>query len=252
MGEREAEKMSLSQYTIHAFWDARLEAPEALAIRFNRLIDRLSSIDAVFGNWYWCANWRTVAFEPLRSSLAKEIAAAVSRNEWGDPEPIYGYHLLVCNSLEDTPRSISVSISGGSPHAGVGYSNYAVIETAWRMSPDPAIVAYPVIRAALLALAETFEVTFSTAYPADLWDLPGTNQFFRIGWITYVSPRFAPLINPPPTAIVERRPNGGLLMSATDETFVTANPRHLAIARDIETAVAPLNALPWPPDAEPG
>jgi hypothetical protein len=56
---------------------------------------------------------------------------------------------------------------------------------------------------------------------------------------------------PPKTAIVEYRPNGGLLMAATDETFITANPRHLAVAHDIEAAIAPLNALPWPPDAEP-
>jgi hypothetical protein len=71
------------------------------------------------------------------------------------------------------------------------------------------------------------------------------------GWLNYVSPRFARLVTPPKTAIVDYRPNGGLLMAATDETFITANPKHLAVARDIEAALAPLNALPWPPDAEP-
>lgn len=40
-------------------------------------------------------------------------------------------------------------------------------------------------------------------------------------------------------------------MPATNETFVTSNPQHLAVAREIETALAPLNALPWSPDAEP-
>jgi hypothetical protein len=40
-------------------------------------------------------------------------------------------------------------------------------------------------------------------------------------------------------------------MAATNETFITANPQHLAVARDIEAALAPVNALPWPLDAAP-
>jgi len=51
--------------------------------------------------------------------------------------------------------------------------------------------------------------------------------------MNYVSPRFAPLITPPTTAIVEYQPNGGLFMAATDETFVASNPQHLAVAHDI-------------------
>jgi Immunity protein 52 len=58
----------------------------------------------------------------------------------------------------------------------------------------------------------------------------------------------APLITPPAAAIVERQPDGGLLMAATDEPFDTSNPAHLAVANDILAAVAPLNALPWPPE----
>ena len=67
----------------------------------------------------------------------------------------------------------------------------------------------------------------------------------------YVSPRFAPLITPPPSAINERTAQGGLLMSATEETFRVDNPAHLAVAHDILQALAPFEALPWPPDATP-
>ena len=38
------------------------------------------------------------------------------------------------------------------------------------------------------------------------------------------------------------------MMIATEDTFDAANPAHLAVARDIEESLAPLNALPWPPD----
>jgi hypothetical protein len=37
-------------------------------------------------------------------------------------------------------------------------------------------------------------------------------------------------------------------MVATRERFDVANTDHMAAARAINTAMAPLNALPWPPD----
>ncbi len=40
-------------------------------------------------------------------------------------------------------------------------------------------------------------------------------------------------------------------MTATRDRFDVDNPTHLAVAREIEAAMAPVNALPWPPDAEP-
>jgi hypothetical protein len=45
--------------------------------------------------------------------------------------------------------------------------------------------------------------------------------------------------------IVGRLANGGLLMSATTQTFDVENPAHMAAAREIVAAIAPLNALPW-------
>jgi hypothetical protein len=60
-------------------------------------------------------------------------------------------------------------------------------------------------------------------------------------------PRFASMITPPPSAIAERTALGGLLMSATEETFRVDNPAHLAVARDILKALAPFEALPGRP-----
>ncbi|MGB6325808.1 MAG: hypothetical protein WBG11_08545 [Methylocella sp.] len=69
--------------------------------------------------------------------------------------------------------------------------------------------------------------------------------------MSYVSPRFAPLITPPPSAAAERTAQGGLLMSATEETFRVDNPAHLVAAHDILKALAPFEALPWSPYATP-
>jgi hypothetical protein len=56
---------------------------------------------------------------------------------------------------------------------------------------------------------------------------------------------------PPRSAIVEHTPQGGIVMIATKDRFDVTNPDHLAAAREIEAAIAPVNALPWPPDATP-
>jgi hypothetical protein len=67
--------------------------------------------------------------------------------------------------------------------------------------------------------------------------------------MTYVSPRFAPLIRPFQDIKAETVAGGGLLMVATRDRFDVINPEHMAAARAIDTAMVPLNALPWPPDA---
>ncbi|HYA79629.1 MAG TPA: hypothetical protein VED87_01705, partial [Methylocystis sp.] len=53
-------------------------------------------------------------------------------------------------------------------------------------------------------------------------------------------------IAPPTTALVERLPGGGLLMTAATETFDVNNPNHMAVADDMAAAMAPLDRLPWP------
>jgi hypothetical protein len=61
----------------------------------------------------------------------------------------------------------------------------------------------------------------------------------------YLSPPLARLVTPPATSVNDYLPNGGLLMSATNETFRVDNPSHMAVARDIAAATAPLNKLPY-------
>jgi len=244
--------MTLSPYSILGFWGPRRETPEALALRFNGLIDNLRFLHPAFDNWIWHgANKKPISFVAVRDDLAEKIDAAVMRHEDGDPNPILGYSFSVLNSLRTNPKSLRVGVHAGSWRNYSVWANTAQIETAFRMEPDPTIVAYPTFKAALIEFVEALEMTFCIALPDDLMKVWPEGPQFHFGWMNYVAPRFAPLIKPPQNAIVEYRPNGGLLMSATNETFITANPQHLAVAREIEAALAPLNALPWPPDAEP-
>ena len=97
-------------------------------------------------------------------------------------------------------------------------------------------------------------MTWCAAYPADLrnfWPPAGSGHPFNLAWMTYVSPRFAPLIRPSQGIETQVVAGGGTLMVATRERFEVSNPDHMAAARAIDEAIAPLNALPWPPESAP-
>ncbi|QXX74319.1 Imm52 family immunity protein [Methylovirgula sp. HY1] len=239
-------------YHTGVFWGPREEKPEELAARWLKLIARLQAVDPIFAHWYvWVPYKPALPIGMQAAPLAEKIAANVATDDSDEPEPRLGYQLFAHNTeiKKRGPRNFEVHMNAGS--FGPWLSNMIGIGTDYGVVPDPDVVAYRIFRGALLALAETFEATIGSAYPTSLIDLwPKENRraqlTLKLAWITYVAPRFVPLITPPASAIVERRPDGGLLMAATDETFVTTNPAHVAVAREIEAAVAPFNALPYP------
>ncbi len=77
-------------YHIRASWEARAETPDELAARFLRMIDAFKEIDPVFSLWT-CGRKRLVEFEKVRDRYAEEVAAGLSRSDWGEPTPVYGY-----------------------------------------------------------------------------------------------------------------------------------------------------------------
>ncbi len=241
-------------YSVFTRWGPRQETPEDLAARWLKLIARLQAVNPIFAHWYtWAEGNRSVPFDTEIGPLAEKIAANVGTNEDGTPQPLHGYQLYAHNHTETKrgPRNFEANMYAGKPSKWS--CNWIGINTDYGVVPGPDVVTYEIFKGALLALAETFEASIGTAYPAsltDLWPKDRRRQpALRLAWITYVAPRFAPLITPPASAIVEHRPDGGLLMAATDETFVTTNPKHVAVSREIEAAAAPFNALPYPWEA---
>ena len=240
-------------YYTGVFWGPCQETPEELAARWLKLIARLQQIDPIFTHWYiWVDVDRAVPFDTNGAPLAEKIAAKVSRSDSGKPTPQLGYQLFAHNTATQKRGQRNFEIHMFAGKFTTRSHNWVAIRTDYGVVPDPNVVTFKIIRGALLALAETFEATIGSAYPASLIDLwpkggQGRGQLtLKLAWITYVAPLFAHLITPPVSALVERRPDGGLLMAATDETFVTTNPAHLAVARKIEAAAAPFNALPYP------
>lgn len=134
----------------------------------------------------------------------------------------------------------------------------------WNVLPDPAIVTYPLFKAASLTLitnwtptwvcAQAFRsntVSVPVTYPGGVGGyslerlpmIPSDPTFpvsvFHVPWIAYLSaPRAASVILPP-DIITERTPDGGLLMVATTDRLDPENPEHLCRARLIvETMLA--------------
>jgi len=230
-----------------ATWGSRREGPEALAERWITLITRLKAIDPAFANWYYWPKDDPIAFEPNKARIAEFVESKVGTNEDdGSPQPLYGYCGFILNTTAgDGPRSFSNHMFAGK--GGPYCFNTASVATARHVVPDPEVVTYRVFKAIVLALAEAFEPAEIMAYPGSILDFwakgGGMRPFIRLAWITYVGPRYAHLVTPPSAAIVERQPDGGLLMAATKDTFDVQNSAHMAVARAIEAAAAPFNAF---------
>lgn len=257
-------KFRINDFGICAVWGGRPESPAAIAVRLLNMLDRLKEVDPVFDNWVWIrtkgyeidyateeeaiANIEEMSIASIKNDLPGEIDAKIARFGNGELDPVGGYMFTIHNAKQARPPSINIWTCAGTPVCADFEKNFISMTTNFDADADPAIINFSAFKNALLAIAETFDAPWSIVYSKATRQLrhPGPRSKYYIGWISYVGPRFAPLINPPSTAIVEQRANGGLLMAATDEAFSIENPAHVAAARDILAAIAPLNALPWP------
>ena len=113
---------------------------------------------------------------------------------------------------------------------------------------DPLILKYSLFREALLATSAIWQPTWACVaairrHYAEEPIVTGAPLFpdsaFHIPWIAYVSPARAVGLPLPAEIRTERAPDGGLLLTATDEPLDPTNPAHLRGARIVaETMIA--------------
>ncbi len=232
------------QHFIRGRWEARAETPEQLSARFLRMIDAFVEIDPIFSLWA-CDYRQPRILEMLRDRFAEEVAAKVAQDGSGTRYPQFGYRFGAYT--RDAPEGCSfiVECNAGAT-AETALPNDVTMATFGQPNPDPNIVDYRLMRAALLAIVDAWEPVQAAAFSNQLFLRSPEANYFRNAWIQYLCPWLAEKITPPPTVLAEHLPNGGLLMSATTETFDVDNPAHLAAARDMAAAMAPLDQLPWP------
>jgi len=233
-------------YAIHCSWERRAETPEEIAARFLRMINSLRRIDPIFHSWE-SGGPPAKRLDTIRDHYASEVAEGISRNDWGVPQPLYGYLFSAWTCDIPRNRRFVVRCWAGATVDSV-FPNSVTLETAAsdKAGPDSSAISYRIFCAALLSMVEAWEPLDASAYPYSLMNLNVEKLYFPAPWIQYLCPWLAKKITPPASALVERLPDGGLLMSAATETFDVSNPKHIAVARDIGAAMAPLNEMPWP------
>jgi immunity protein 52 of polymorphic toxin system len=244
-----------SVYQIMAYWGPGQETAAQCGVRFCRMLDTLAPVDPLFSDWKFYGATR---IWPMPSTaddeLTRLIAECVVRADDGDPVPIYGYRFSAA-ARPSSDTSLLVSVHAGCYAPMMSLVNTVDIKTKPLNAANAAFITTPIFTSALLAMARAWDATWCAAYPWDiipLWPKPGPGQpHFRMAWITYLSPCFAPLVTPPRSAIIDHTVEGGLVMTATRDRFDVGNPTHLAVAREIDAAMAPVSALPWPSDVTP-
>jgi len=246
-------------YSIRATRTVHIENPSAIGERLVRTLDALSrSNPSIFINWEITDHLRKsfVPLETARSRIGEIIENNISRDDWGEPDPFYGYSVMAHTAGVATPRRVTVWIIAGGKHPG-----HVWLQTGfWRVPADPTIVTYPIFKAALLALVANWSLPWICArafrsnyamvpvhggagYLQGRPMLPQEPTFprspFEIPWIGYLSADLAAGVKLTPEIETERAASGGLLMIATEDRLDPDNPEHLRCARIIaETMIA--------------
>jgi hypothetical protein len=241
------------RYFIRSGWQKLVETPAAIGAKFLETLDALSSIDAVFANWTITdiRNLSSLPLDAARSRIAGLIENNIARGDFGQPLPAYGYRAHARAGQFKDPRSVSFNVD-----VGGSISNGTLLEFAeYDVAPDLAILTYPPLKAALLAINAIWQAPWTCAQafrsghvgvPVDLKGVQATriesaeqvpldptfpDSIFHIPWIAYLSAPLTASLKLPPEILTERTLDGGLLMTATKELLDPDNPEHVRCAR---------------------
>jgi hypothetical protein len=113
-------KEPLYSYFIRSDWKGRVETPAALGAKFVKTLDALSRVDPIFANWQLAGAFDspTVPLEEARSNIADLIEDCVSRDDYNEPDPYYGYHPKALAGESRDARSVIFGLDAGGEHDG--------------------------------------------------------------------------------------------------------------------------------------
>jgi Immunity protein 52 len=241
-----------AQRFLYGIWlvrPQRRETPAVIGQKFLDTLDALSVADPFFTPWK-VLDSSAMAALPLataRPRIASIVENNVVRNDSDQPEPQSGYSTIALTDNPITSRIANLTVRAGA--VALGSNVMLAVGDPYLAPTDPAIVSYPRFRQALLAMSALWQPAWSyaCAFRMDYWKTPIVSGApvirynpFHITWIAYLSPKVATgLVVPPAEVRTEHAPGGGILLSATEEDFDTANPDHLRRAHLLaETMIA--------------
>ena len=242
---------------IQAFWQPRFETAEQVAARFEASIDALREVDPLTSHWsHVSGTGACYDLDTYRANIIDMVVGRVARGDFDEPQPEFGYNLIACNAPDVKTRPERLWLRG---NVGGTHASDLQIHTSIDTEASPDIITYKIFGGALKAVMAAFEPDWVSARPSDLTGLADERRGgpiqMPISWMIMMTPERAKLITPPPSVIAETSSDGSLFMAATDQTFVTSNPAHMAAARAMEAVVDPLNSImpfrqwPWQMDS---
>jgi hypothetical protein len=246
------------KFTIQYRLPRRQETPAVIGSKLVESLDALGRIDPLFAGWE-VLDPLAKASLPLaiaRDRISTVVENNVSRTNYDQPWPKSGYTLFALTSSPVPSRLVILIVTAGAVFNGEMFLRFGDV-----LHPtDPAIVTYRLFREALLATSAIWQPLWAhvSASTNDYWKgpiVPGAPVIrrnpFLVTWIAYLSPAVTRGFVVEPELRTESTPDGGLLMSATDERFNPANPEHLRLALILaETMIARTGVkIPsYPPD----
>jgi hypothetical protein len=220
-------------------------------------LSELAAIDPIFGSWKFSRfGHRQHSLSPVGSAgLLEVVEAGRFYNNARELMPELGFRITADNSDDATSRSIVLDAHLGCTSTRPSLENWVILNVGLYSQTEATIITLPVFVPVLIAMVRACDAGWGRIAPLGAVDFgqpkpkhkPSWAQIWS-GWAVYLSAPMAARITPPRSTIVEAVPGGGMLMIATEETFEPDNPEHFRVACDIQAALAPLNALPWPPD----
>jgi hypothetical protein len=209
------------QYSIRADLPAHTDNPASLGARFLDTLDALGRIDpSIFDDWQ-IVDLPAVESFPLADARPRIAAIGdnVKRDDEDEPDPHRGYTAIAFTGEGSGSRTVGVDVTAGGIAEGTAFLRTG----GYKVAPDPAILTYPLFRAALLTINTFWSPAWACAHVFKMR--------FHIPWIAYVSAPLASRLQLPAEIATERTPDGGLLMTATNEPLDPTNPEHLRRAR---------------------
>jgi hypothetical protein len=239
-------------FHVLAYLRPEVLTPEIIGQRTCALVDRLAAVHPLLTDWVW-GEWEGDDGDVVETPFAiirQDLATAINRRKKIIPgtggqwiEGLDGYSFDLLNRSPDrSPQMFGIGLGAG----GSDSLNRVTLETSDWGPADPSLLTFDVMRAATLALCESFQAMFCNVFQGSIKTLPDLPGRCMLGAMNYLGSAGAALVTPPPGVFAERHPDGGLLMVATRDRFDPENPAHVAATCAIHEALAPYNALPDP------
>ncbi len=221
-------------YYLGAYWGAREEDSARCAARAAMFLGSLREVDDVFASWYPKARSRSSPMRPISiqaEELIKLFAAGVNRRD-SDAAPIreLGFSMSMwTGGRDDQAAGFRVTCGAYNPYV----SNACVLELPANRRP----LVSDMIRM-VEAAVEAWDPDFVNVNTDEHRRISGAVEGeSAIGWVTYISARHGD-VPPLPSPSRTMNAKGGTIIIVTDDTFSSANERHVAASSAVSSMLA--------------